>query len=189
MTTARKNRDCDAAHPYVRLARRTVTNLLNGKPLPESGMEIEPEEALWSAKSACFVSIKTRSGHLRGCIGTISPVHSKLDAEIISNAVSASTKDPRFKPMTSSELCDVVFSVDVLGKPQRIRSTAELDPSKWGVIVSKGFARGVLLPALEGVDDVQTQLEIASRKAGISDPSGIVIERFSVDRYPEDEKG
>ena len=61
-----------------------------------------------------------------------------------------------------------------------------LDVKKWGVIVSKGGRRGVLLPDLDGVDTVDAQIEIASRKAGIfDDMSGVTLERFSVRRYPE----
>jgi AmmeMemoRadiSam system protein A len=172
-------------HPYVVLARRTVERFLNYEPPPSGGAEIDPREELWNIRRACFVSIKTAGGDLRGCIGTIAPMRPSLDMEIIGNAISSSTRDPRFPPMQKDELDEVVFSVDVLGEPEKVRSRAELDPKKWGVIVSQGMRRGVLLPDLEGVDSVETQLEIASRKAGIYDTDGISIERFSVDRYPE----
>jgi AmmeMemoRadiSam system protein A len=172
-------------HPYAALARRAVERLLNREPLPAGGVEIDPREELWNMRRACFVSIKTAGGDLRGCIGTISPVRPSLDLEIIENAVSSSTRDPRFPPMKTAELDGVVFSVDVLGKPEKVRSRDELDPEKWGVIVSKGMRRGVLLPDLEGVDTAEAQIEIACRKAGIYDTDGISIERFSVKRYPE----
>jgi AMMECR1 domain-containing protein len=105
--------------------------------------------------------------------------------EIIGNAISSSTRDPRFPPMKKEELENVVFSVDVLGEPEKVNDLTELDPKKWGVVVSKGSRRGVLLPDLEGVNTVEEQIEIASRKAGISEPDGISVERFGVDRYPE----
>jgi AmmeMemoRadiSam system protein A len=172
-------------HPYVVLARRTVERYLQGDPLPAGGAEVDPDESLWSLRRACFVSIKTFSGALRGCIGTIAPVQPSLDREIVENAVSSSTRDPRFPPMKPGELSGVVFSVDVLGEPEKISDRGLLDPKKWGVIVSKGMRRGVLLPDLEGVDTVAAQLEIASRKAGIYGMDGVSIERFQVDRYPE----
>jgi AmmeMemoRadiSam system protein A len=149
-------------------------------------VEIDSREELWNVQRACFVSIKTVKGDLRGCIGTIVPVCPSLDAEIIENAISSSTKDPRFPPMKIAELDGVVFSVDVLGRPEKVRDRTELDPKKWGIIVSKGMMRGVLLPDLEGVDTVGAQIEIASRKAGIYDTNGIAVERFSVDRYTEE---
>ena len=174
--------------PCVRLARETVTRLLEGRPLPGSGTEAAPSE-LWSGllmeRRACFVSIKARSGALRGCIGTLAPSQRSLDREIIANAVSASTRDPRFPPMTLEELPDVLFSVDVLSDPEPVTDLADLDPREWGVIVSKSGRRGVLLPDLEGVDTVEDQLAIAARKAGIADLRGISVERFRVDRFKE----
>lgn len=174
--------------PCVRLARKTVTRLLEGRPLPGSGTEAAPSE-LWSGllmeRRACFVSIKARSGALRGCIGTLAPSQRSLDREIIANAVSAATRDPRFPPMTREELPDVLFSVDVLSDPEPVTDLADLDPREWGVIVSKSGRRGILLPDLEGVDTVEDQLAIAARKAGIADLRGISVERFRVDRFKE----
>jgi AmmeMemoRadiSam system protein A len=171
-------------HPYPRLARTTVERLLNGEALPTGGESIETN-AEWNKERACFVSIKTLDGSLRGCIGTILPTQRGLDLEIIANAVAASTRDPRFSPMTPPELEEVVFSVDVLGLPEPISDSRELDPSVWGVIVAKGARRGVLLPGLEGVDTVEAQLEIAARKAGLTSLDGVKIERFRADRYSE----
>ena len=87
--------------------------------------------------------------------------------------------------MTREELPDVLFSVDVLSDPEPVTDLADLDPREWGVIVSKGGRRGVLLPDLEGVDTVEDQLAIAARKAGIADLRGISVERFRVDRFKE----
>ncbi|MDR3255695.1 MAG: AmmeMemoRadiSam system protein A [Synergistaceae bacterium] len=172
-------------HPYVILARETVRRCLNGEAPLGAGAEICPDESLWTPKRACFVSIKGRHGELRGCIGTISPVQPSIDREILANAISASTRDPRFDPMTADELDSAVFSVDVLSEPEQIQDLSLLDPAKWGVIVSSGFRRGVLLPDLDGVDTVEAQLDIAARKAGIRDVGSASIERFSVDRYRE----
>ena len=171
-------------HPCARLARETVTRLLEGRPLPASGTEAAPSE-LWAERRACFVSIKTRSGALRGCIGTLAPSQRSLDREIIANAVSASTRDPRFPPMTREELPGVLFSVDVLSEPEPVTDLADLDPREWGVIVSKDGRRGILLPDLEGVDTVEEQLAIAARKAGIAELRGASVERFRVDRFKE----
>ena len=174
--------------PPVRLARETVTRLLEGRDLPENGDEV-CSSSLWNAPAACFVSIKTRRGALRGCIGTLSPTHGSLDREIIENAVLASTKDPRFPPMSREELADAVFSVDVLSAPEPVEGPEQLDPKVWGVIVSRGWQRGVLLPDLEGVDTVEQQVEIAARKAGLRGPEGVTLERFSVMRYKEKGQG
>ena len=167
----------------VKLARETVRRLLNDENLPVNGDEVIASD-LWREKKACFVSIKRKNGELRGCIGTLSPIHETLDQEIIANAVSSSTRDPRFPPMSKNELDDVTFSVDVLSEPESAK-ISELNPKIYGVIVSKNYRRGVLLPDLEGVDSVEQQVSIAAMKAGIYDLDGVKLERFTVERYKE----
>ena len=168
----------------VQLARETVTRLLKNQSLPENGNEIILSP-LWKEHKSCFVSIKTKNGELRGCIGTLRPLNPSLDKEIIANAISASTSDPRFPPMTKDELNNVIFSVDVLSEPEPIENITQLDPKKYGVIVSKGYRRGVLLPDLEGVDTAEQQIEIAAMKAGLRNLDGVMLERFTVTRYKE----
>ena len=122
-------------------------------------------------------------GSLRGCIGTISPTTSSIADEIIRNAISAGTEDPRFPPVTEDELSRLEYSVDVLGKAEKIESMDELDPLRYGVIVSKGHRRGLLLPNLEGVETAEKQISIALRKAGISPNEDYQLERFEVVRH------
>ena len=168
----------------VQLARETVKRLLENAKLPYNGDEVI-SSSLWSEHKSCFVSIKTKAGKLRGCIGTLSPMCESLDKEIIANAVSASIHDPRFPPMTQNELSNVIFSVDVLSKAEPVDSIKQLNPKKYGVIVSEGYRRGVLLPDLEGVDTAEQQVQIAAMKAGIYNLDKIKLERFTVTRYKE----
>ena len=107
-----------------------------------------------------------------------------LAQEIIDNAVSASTRDPRFDPIREDELPWLEISVDVLGEPEPIRSADELDVRRYGVIVSKGVKRGLLLPDLDGVDTVEQQISIAKSKAGIADwDDHVKLQRFEVVRH------
>ena len=130
-----------------------------------------------------FVSIHEH-GKLRGCIGTISPVRDCLAQEIIDNAVSASTRDPRFDPIRAGELKWLEISVDVLGDPEPVSSPDELDVKRYGVIVTKGRKRGLLLPDLDGVDTVEEQISIAKSKAGIADwDKKVELQRFEVVRH------
>ena len=98
-------------------------------------------------QAGVFVSLH-KSGALRGCIGTIEPAQPNVAQEIIHNAISAATRDPRFPPVRPDELNDLEISTDVLGEPEMITSLDELDPKRYGVIVEKGYRRGLLLPNL-----------------------------------------
>ncbi len=174
-------------HPYPALARLAVTRHLRGVPeLDEKELlALNPDASLWNPHKACFVSIKTREGVLRGCIGTILPLAADLGREIVMNAVSAAARDPRFPPLRPEELANVRFSVDVLSRPEQT-DIAHLDPKHYGVIITKDERRGLLLPDLDGVDTVEQQVSIAAHKAGIQDISGARFQRFTVTRYPED---
>ena len=138
---------------------------------------------MYSARAGVFVSLK-EEGKLRGCIGTIAPVRGSVAEEIIENAVSAAVRDPRFHAVEPEELERLVYSVDVLGETETIDSPEELDVKRYGVVVSRGRRRGLLLPNLEGVDTVEEQIDIARRKAGIpEDAEDIRLERFEVVRH------
>lgn len=144
------------------------------------------DSELLKARAACFVSLKTLDGELRGCIGTIEPAQETLAAEVIVNAISAATRDPRFSPVAPEELANLRYSVDVLSATEPTQME-NLDPSIYGVIVEDqaGMHRGLLLPALEGIDTAQRQVEIAARKAGITPGAPIRLQRFSVSRYSD----
>ncbi len=177
----------EETHPYPRLARLTLEQYLSGQEIDETlPRRVSDDEDCWSPLSACFVSIKTRDGDLRGCIGTIFPSQPNLGLEIMANAVSAATGDPRFPPMSRPELAGARISVDVLDPPEPVTGRHQLDPRKWGVIVEKDGRRGLLLPDLEGVDTVDKQLAIAAGKAGLRSLDGVRIQRFRVRRFPEE---
>lgn len=144
--------------------------------------ELPPE--LTERRAGAFVSLK-KNGQLRGCIGTIAPTRASLAEEIVENAVSAGCHDPRFSPVRADELPELVYDVDVLGEPEPVESRDQLDPARYGVIVSTPDGRrGLLLPALDGVDTVDEQLHIAARKGGISlGEKGVRLERFEVVRH------
>ncbi|MBQ1391166.1 MAG: AmmeMemoRadiSam system protein A [Firmicutes bacterium] len=179
--TTRKRAAEDA---YVQLARRSLESYIrNGKTLKVPGDLPEgADPALLATRAGAFVSIHEH-GQLRGCIGTIAPTKANLAEEIIENAISAATRDPRFDAIRESELPFLEISVDVLGEPEEISSPAQLDVKNYGVIVSKGRRRGLLLPDLEGVDTVEDQIAIAKRKAGIGLEEEVRLERFRVVRH------
>jgi AmmeMemoRadiSam system protein A/AmmeMemoRadiSam system protein B len=165
------------------LARAVIeTFVKEGKVLPASD---NPSDLL-SQRAGCFVSIKTHAGELRGCIGTIEPSKDTLAEEIILNAISAATRDPRFTPVREGELPGLKYSVDVLSQPEAAKLSG-LDPDAYGVIVEDktGVRRGLLLPNLQGIETADQQVAIASRKAGIPAGDEIRLWRFRADRYAE----
>jgi len=168
-------------HPLVQLAKDTIENYAR------HGEAIQPPEELpreMEKRAGSFVSIH-KHGMLRGCIGTIEPTQANVAQEVIQNAISASTHDPRFPPIGPDELADLDIKVDVLGEPESVDGLEELDPRRYGVIVKSARDRrkGLLLPDLEGVDTVEYQVDIARRKAGIRPDEAIELYRFEVVRY------
>lgn len=166
-------------HPLVQLARRTIEAYVREGRVSAPPSELTPE---MQARAGAFVSLH-RQGKLRGCIGTIEPMQDNLAEEIIRNAISAATQDPRFLPLRPDELADLDISVDVLEPPEPIEGMDQLDAQTYGVIVQRGVRRGLLLPNLEGVDTPQEQVAIALAKAGIRPSEPYRLYRFRVTRY------
>ena len=179
-----KERECreraEKSDAYVRLARASVEAWVRRREylsVPD-GL---PEEML-ARRAGTFVSLH-RNGRLRGCIGTIQATRKNVAEEILQNAVSACSRDPRFLPVAEDELDSLEISVDVLGELEPIDSPDALDVKRYGVVVSHGMKRGLLLPNLDGVDTVADQIRIARQKAGISDSEPCSLERFEVVRH------
>ena len=165
------------------LARKAVETFITG------GTQLEPPHnlsGLLAARSPCFVSLKTLAGDLRGCIGTIEPEKDTLAEEIITNGISAASRDPRFSPVSIDELSNLRYSVDVLF-PAEPANVEDLDPAIYGVIVEDdgGVRRGLLLPDIPGVETAAMQVEIAARKAGIPSGTPLKLSRFRVERFSE----
>ena len=170
----------DSADEYVRLARQSLEHyvLRRERMAVPAGLPAPLRET----RAGAFVSLH-KFGKLRGCIGTILPTADCLAREILDNAVSAAVRDPRFDPVRPDELKWLEISVDVLGAPEPIDSPDRLDVKRYGVIVTSGGRKGLLLPDLEGVDTVEDQIAIARRKAGIGPNEPVKLERFSVTRH------
>ncbi|MDO4182612.1 MAG: AmmeMemoRadiSam system protein A [Coriobacteriia bacterium] len=166
--------------PYVALARAALDHFVTtGEDLPQPA---NLPEDMTTRRAGAFVSLH-KHGQLRGCIGTISATQPCLAAEIIRNARCAANEDPRFSPVRPEELRAISLSVDVLGEAEDIADESQLDPQRFGVIVTKGWRRGLLLPALEGVDTVEQQVAIARQKAGIAPGERVQLQRFEVVRH------
>lgn len=169
----------------VRLAKKVLeTYIKTGiqiKSYRETFYESTVPDFMINSQAGVFVCIK-KNGELRGCIGTFLSTTDCIEQEICRLAIDAGTKDPRFSPITEDELIDLEYTVDILSSPEPAR-LEDLDVKRYGVIVTNGYRRGLLLPDLEGVDTVDYQLAIALQKAGIHPEEGFNIERFTVERH------
>jgi len=166
-------------HPIVQLARKTIEANIKERRLVEAPEKLSTEMA---ERAGVFVSIH-KKGSLRGCIGTFNATTKNVAEEVIKNAIEASTRDPRFSPITEKELDDLEISVDVLTAPVPVNSSKDLDAKKFGVIVKAGARRGLLLPDLPGVDTPEEQIRICKQKAWIADDEPVELYRFEVRRF------
>lgn len=172
-------------HPFVELARAAVEAYVRKHEHIKPPRPLSPE---MQTRAGTFVSLHMQDGELRGCIGTIEPVRDNLAEEIIANAISAATRDPRFPPVVPDELDALKISVDVLTEPVPIDSIRDQDPKKHGLIVQSlknSWKRGLLLPDLDEIKTAEKQLHYTRvYKANITDPTEPAqLYRFEVKRY------
>ena len=141
-----------------------------------------------AGQAGAFVTLRMIDGNLRGCIGTIAPTCETIAGEIIQNAISAATRDPRFAPVAVEELPRLTYGVDLLSRPEAARGPEDLDPSQYGVVIQTldGARRGLLLPRIEGIETVEEQWLAVHRKAGIPVGTPVRVERFRVTRFGKD---
>jgi len=167
-------------NPYVELARKALeTYIINRQVIiPASDL---PDDMI-KRKAGVFVVIK-KNNQFRGCIGTMQPTRENIALEIIQNAISAGTRDPRFYPVSKDELADLVYFVDVIKQYEQVESLEELDVKKYGLAVMTEYKVGLILPDIEGIETPEHQLYIALGKAGIEPSENYRIYRFTVTRY------
>jgi AmmeMemoRadiSam system protein A len=171
----------EAARLLVGLAREAVETYVRERRFVKAPLELIPE---MRQQAGVFVCLK-KNGELRGCVGTFEPKRNNVAEEIIYNAVSSASRDPRFMPITGDELAVLSYSIDILGQNELVTDIVELDPKRYGVLVRNGSRRGLLLPDLDGIESAEHQLEIASQKAGIGRTEAMEIFRFEVMRYED----
>ena len=166
------------------LARRAVEKKLKtGKTLRAKVSDEKLRE-----KKGAFVTIKVK-GQLRGCIGYVQP-HKQLFETIIEMAIAAATQDFRFSPLTLQDLPDTKFEISVLSLPEPVADPNDIEIGKHGIIISKGFNKGLLLPQVpeEYGWDRETFLQHGCLKAGL-DPDewkkGALIEAFTAQVFAE----
>jgi len=164
------------------LARQSVAAALR------DSSELPPAAAApyLGAQRGVFVTLRERSGTLRGCAGTISPTCENLVAETWRSARLAALQDTRFSPVQARELPNLHFDVSVLHSMEKISSPAELDPARYGVVVStEDGRRALLLPGIAEITTSEQQLTIARKKGWIGPREPVILHRFQIDHFEE----
>jgi AmmeMemoRadiSam system protein A len=168
----------DVGPSLPRVARRAIAEFLSGDGIAA----FEPS----GPRSPVFVTLRAPSGALRGCIGSMAASRGDVVSETARSAVLAATRDPRFEPVSSAELPQLSIEVSVLEPEEPVASISELDPSRYGVVVRDDAGhQGLLLPAIDGVDEARLQVDVARRKAGIPSGAPLKLSRFRVHKWVE----
>jgi len=161
----------------LQLARQTIENYLKQgtKEYPET------ENPRFKEDRGVFVTLHNK-GSLRGCIGYPLPVKPLIEA-VVDNAVSAATEDPRFPSVTSGELQDIDIEISILTVPQKVKGVDDVKVGRDGIIITKGFMRGLLLPQvpIEQGWDLEAYISYGCLKAGLPQDEwkrGVQIETF-----------
>ena len=168
-------------HPYIDVARSAIRHYLDTGEIDDpTPMQNDPPPR------GVFVSLHEPAapgqveGSLRGCIGTIQPRETSVRREIARSAVAAAVSDPRFPPLQPGEVDALDVTVYLLDPEEPIDTPEQLDPARYGVIVEGPEGRsGLLLPAIPGITTPEQQVDIASRKAGLTPTDPIRLSRFS----------
>jgi len=168
------------------IARAAVRHHLGLGPGPEV-----PADGALTAERGAFVTLHLRGG-LRGCIGSFRPLGS-LARTVAAMAVSASSEDPRFPPVSAVEVEALTYHVAVLEPCHPMSDLSDVVIGRDGFLVRRGFHRGALLPvvAVERGWDAATFLKHACLKAGLPPDawrdSGTTVEIFSAQEFGDEE--
>lgn len=169
------------------IARTSIESVLEGVRLHVDETSLDPELI---RPSGAFVSLHTRDGDLRGCIGSIHPV-APLCRAVSSNAINAAFRDPRFYPLEREELARVHIEISVMSPIEAVTDVGSILVGRDGLIITRGGRAGLLLPqvAEEYGWDRETFLAHTCQKAGLPRDAwrlpGTTIERFSAEVFGE----
>jgi AmmeMemoRadiSam system protein A len=169
------------------IARKSIAEVMDGRAPDWKGDEFH--ETLRRPAGA-FVTLRTRDGDLRGCIGSIQAVHPLYKA-VASSAVSAAFRDPRFVPLQPGELEQLALEISVMGPIELVTNCEDIVVGRDGLIVTQGRYAGLLLPqvAVEYGWKRESFLDQTCVKAGLPRGAwraeGCRIEKFSAVVFAE----
>lgn len=170
----------------LKLARQSISHYLKNREM----LEAEVNDPRLNQKRGAFVTLHV-NGELRGCIGYPLP-YKPLYQTIIEVAVAAATEDYRFNPLSEEELKDLTIEISVLTLPRKVDRPEEVVVGKHGIIISKGFHKGLLLPQVpqEYGWDLEDYLNHGCLKAGLPPDEwrrGVNLEVFEAQVFSEED--
>lgn len=146
------------------LARKSVEYAVRERKAYEP--DASSDESLNQERGA-FVTL-TESGELRGCIGYTSAIK-PLYMVVRDTATLAALRDPRFQPVSASELGQLEYEISVLSPLRRVQDIRQIKVGQHGLLMKNGDHEGLLLPQVpvEQRWDRQKFLEETCAKAGM----------------------
>jgi AmmeMemoRadiSam system protein A len=171
----------------LRIARDSIRALLDGSH-PDLGC-YEFDDVL-TRPSGAFVTLNTRAGELRGCIGSVRPV-APLYRVVSQSAIHAAFRDPRFHPISRDELDLIHLEISVMGPIEPVSDVADIEVGRDGLIVSRGSFAGLLLPQVAAEYGWSRDVFLSQTcvKAGLPPAAwqspGTKIERFFAEVFGE----
>ena len=172
----------EAGNVLPQIARRSLEAALRG----DAEKPAFATEGILGEQHGVFVTIRGPHRKLRGCVGTLAPHFANTAEETWHVVRDAAFRDGRFRPVGAKELENLRFEVSVLMPLEEVASPAELDPQRYGVVLTtEDGRRGLLLPDVKEVKTVEEQLAGARYKGGIYEDEPVRIQRFAVMKFRE----
>jgi AmmeMemoRadiSam system protein A len=168
----------------LRIARESVRAASRGEPMPV----VPSDDPALQQRYGVFVTL-TRGGVLRGCLGEFEG-REPLWKAVAERARASALQDPRFSPVSPEEVDDVHIEISVLRPLKRVESVEEIEVGRHGLLISKGYGRGTLLPqvATERNWDRESFLRQTCLKAGLDQndwKEGAEIYTYEADVFGE----
>jgi MEMO1 family protein len=182
-TKGREKETAKIAKMLSQVALRSIEAALRGGPEKPDA----PTAGILGGRHGVFVTISGPRGELRGCVGTLTPKYANIVEETWHVARDAAFNDGRFAPVSADELDQLRFEINVVLPLAEVASPAELDPQRFGVVVTtEDGRRGVLLPGIKEIKSVEPQLALARRKGGIGRTEPVRLQKFAVMKFGDE---
>ncbi len=189
----RESLSYEARQALLALARSSLQAAATKSPLPRIKLELLP--GILREPAACFVTLYTSEGELRGCTGTLT-AQMPLAHEVVHTTMQTAQQDPRFHPVTPREVDDLEIEISILTPPQRldVGNPADLPhlihPGRDGVILRKGIRRATFLPQVwERIAEPEIFLDMLCQKMGLHTGAwrapGMEVEIYQVEKLSE----